>query len=111
MSKVYVLGGLLLIVLFLFVGILVRFTDFQSGLADTCVDSRTGANMSWEMARSIALASECAEGNLTDFRMCNAYTGTWWIELDLDRPGCSPACVVDVNTGEAKINWRCTGLR
>jgi len=42
--------------------------------------------------------------------MCNNYTGTYWIDLDIDKPGCNPACVVDTVTKTAEINWRCTGL-
>lgn len=42
--------------------------------------------------------------------MCNEYTGTWWIDLDIEREGCNPACVINVETRQAEINWRCTGL-
>ncbi len=43
---------------------------------------------------------------------CNDYTGTWWIGFVPDEPkeGCSPACVVDIETKVAEINWRCTGI-
>ena len=55
--------------------------------------------------------SECVEqGQLKETRLCNQETGTWWIDLDLDKPDCSPACVVDVSEKTAEINWRCTGL-
>ena len=40
----------------------------------------------------------------------NESTGTWWIDLDVVRPGCNPACVVNVANKPAEINWRCTGL-
>lgn len=43
--------------------------------------------------------------------MCNEITGTWWIDLDVeDAEGCNPACVINVVTNQAEINWRCTGL-
>jgi hypothetical protein len=41
---------------------------------------------------------------------CNEGTGTMWINLDMEKAGCNPACVIHVETGEAEINWRCTGL-
>jgi hypothetical protein len=41
---------------------------------------------------------------------CNEGTGTYWINLNLTREGCSPACVINVDTSLAEINWRCTGL-
>ncbi len=41
---------------------------------------------------------------------CNEGTGTYWINLNLTKQGCSPACVINVETQKAEINWRCTGL-
>jgi hypothetical protein len=73
-----------------------------------CISS-SGAVMGLDEARQIALESECGD-RLKDSCMCNNYTGTWWIDLDIQLEGCNPACVVDVETGEAVINWRCTGL-
>jgi len=69
--------------------------------------------MTAEEAIETALNSDCiAEGSLLeDTAVCNESTGTWWIDLDIDKPGCKPACVVDIKiAGEASINWRCTGL-
>jgi hypothetical protein len=110
MNKAYFWGGLLLVCIFLFVSILTRFVEFQGSSVDKCTDDETGQSMTWFEAREIALASECvAEGTLTDVRMCNQFTGTWWIDIDLEKPGCAPACVVNVVTGEATMNWRCTG--
>lgn len=78
---------------------------------DLCVDAQTGAEMSYGEAVDIAKQSTCTqEGDLTETRVCNASTGTWWIDLDAEKPGCNPACVVDVNTRTAEVNWRCTGL-
>ena len=42
--------------------------------------------------------------------VCNENTGTYWINLNITREGCSPACVVHIDTRKAEINWRCTGL-
>lgn len=67
--------------------------------------------MTLEDAKTIALKSTCTEnGTLAGTSMCNEYTNTWWLDLDIDEPGFAPACVVNVATGEAVINWRCTGL-
>jgi hypothetical protein len=67
--------------------------------------------MSLTEALSIASASECTQNaTLTDRHSCNSVTGTWWIDLNLEKEGCSPACVVNVDTKTAEINWRCTGL-
>jgi hypothetical protein len=76
-----------------------------------CIDSKTGAKMSYQEADGIALNSECIDrGQLKESHFCNSDTGTWWIELEIERPGCAPACVVDVNAKAAETNWRCTGL-
>jgi len=76
-----------------------------------CIRTDTGEEMSFSEAQEIALESECVgEGNLTDEYFCNQNTGTWWIDLDIEKEGCAPACVINVSTGEAEINWRCTGV-
>ncbi|MFH1592645.1 MAG: Kazal-type serine protease inhibitor domain-containing protein [Candidatus Woesearchaeota archaeon] len=67
------------------------------------------AGMSLSDARKIALDSECNQGNLGK-ALCNEGTKTWWIDLDIEKQGCNPACVVKTETGEVSINWRCTGL-
>jgi len=75
-----------------------------------CTDKSSGAQMSYEQAASIAKNSACAEqGQLEETHYCNTDTGTWWIDLSIEKPGCSPACVVNANDGSAEINWRCTG--
>ncbi len=64
-----------------------------------------------EEALEIAENSDCMqEGNLTDTIVYNEYTETWWIDFDIEIPGCNPACVVSEETKTAEINWRCTGL-
>ncbi len=63
-----------------------------------------------EQARSIAETSDCVvDGPLKDNAMYNEYTKTWWIDLDIDKPGCLPACVISEDQS-AEINWRCTGV-
>jgi len=71
----------------------------------------TCGDMTLSTAIAIAEGSDCvANGTLTGDYMCNDYTGTWWLDLDIDKEGCNPACVINVETEEAEINWRCTGL-
>jgi len=65
--------------------------------------------MSLDEAESIARGSECGD-RLKDVSSYNPSTKTWWIDLDIEKEGCSPACVVYVATGRTEINWRCTGL-
>jgi hypothetical protein len=60
-------------------------------------------------AKQIAINSECGD-TLKETYVCNELTGTYWIDLDIKMEGCNPACVVNVETREAEINWRCTGL-
>ncbi len=69
------------------------------------------AAITTEEAMDIAGDSECVqEGRLLEKYSYNGYTGTYWIEMESDKPGCNPACVVDVQTLEAEVNWRCTGV-
>lgn len=70
--------------------------------------------MSMEAAKAIAEESECTEkGTLTEYYFHNANTKTWWFDLSMmpefEQENCNPACVVSEETGEAEINWRCTG--
>ena len=79
--------------------------------SDSCVKADTQESMPLSEAREIALKSECLQqGELTGESFCNDYTGTWWLDLESNRPGCAPACVVDISTKKTEINWRCTGL-
>lgn len=76
-----------------------------------CAKSNTRERLSLSEAKQIALTSACAnEGKLQKTYSCNETTGTWWIDLDIQKPGCSPACVINVVDRQAEINWRCTGL-
>lgn len=77
---------------------------------ESCVDTDTGESMTLSEARGIAQRSECVkEGSLKETYFCNQSTGTWWLDLDIQKESCAPACVVDVSTKKAEINWRCTG--
>ncbi|MCX6695283.1 MAG: Kazal-type serine protease inhibitor family protein [Candidatus Altiarchaeota archaeon] len=71
----------------------------------------TPVTLTAEEAASIAAASDCtAEGTLTNNTYYNENTKTWWIDLEANKTGCSPACVIDEESKTAEINWRCTGL-
>jgi len=77
---------------------------------ELCQDSVSGASMSYAEAIAVAQASGCtSEGQITEDRDCNSFTGTWWLGLDIIQPGCTPACVVNVSNKTAEINYRCTG--
>lgn len=102
--KTFVLGVLLI---FLVVGCTARQAPEND---QVCVKEGTGEKLSLNEAKSIASNSECSQGALKEKYICNEITGTWWIDLDIEKEGCSPACVVNVATKEAEINWRCTGL-
>jgi len=66
--------------------------------------------MSEKRARSIAKNSECVnDGALKDNAFYNENSKTWWIDLDIGKPGCNPACVV-YEDETVEINWRCMGL-
>jgi len=74
-----------------------------------CQKKDTDIKLSLSEAKDIAFLSECGD-RLKDTYICNEITGTWWINLDIEKAGCSPACVINVETKTAEINWRCTGL-
>ncbi len=66
--------------------------------------------MSEKIARSIAETSSCVkDGPLKDKAIYNENSKTWWIDLDIEKPGCNPACVI-YEDETVEINWRCTGL-
>ena len=74
-----------------------------------CQKKGTETKLSLSEAKEIAFLSECGD-RLEDTYICNEITGTWWINLDIEKEGCNPACVINVETKMAEINWRCTGL-
>jgi len=75
-----------------------------------CTKQGTEYSLSYKEALDIAVNSECADYVLKETHVCNGITGTWWIDLESNKANCNPACVVNVQTKEAEINWRCTGL-
>jgi hypothetical protein len=87
-----------------------RQDNIETALNTTCA-ATTGETMTLEEALAIA-KEQCANGTLQRPVLCNNYTGTWWIDFRPEdgKKGCSPACVIDVATSTAEINWRCTGL-
>jgi hypothetical protein len=65
------------------------------------------------LAEAVIIAQQSActtAGSLTDNATYNPNAQTWWIDIDADKPGCAPACVVSAVDKTAEINWRCTGL-
>jgi hypothetical protein len=77
-----------------------------------CVSNETGTKMSLSEARKIVANSEISnQGTMKDTFLCNEGTSTWWIDMKptIEKQGCSPAYVVNINTKVVEINWRCTG--
>jgi len=78
---------------------------------ELCTKTGTDYSMGLSRAKQLAEASDCGQrGPLKEPYTCNADTGTWWLDSDIQKPGCYPACVVDVETNATETNWRCTGL-
>lgn len=85
--------------------------DPEPASSEYCSKLGTEVGMSLDEAVRLAESSECvSEGALKETYFCNDSTGTWWIDLEIDKPGCNPVCVVNVLDKTAKINWRCTGV-
>ena len=79
---------------------------------EVCTKKDTKLAMSLTEATEIAKSSECAQlGTFKNF-YCNDFTGTYWFDLEMYEPkeGCSPACVVNIESRTVEVNWRCTGL-
>ena len=74
-----------------------------------CLQEDVGDILTLSHAKEIAINSECGD-NLKEPFLCNEVTGTYWLDLNLEKEGCSPACVVSLKDRTASINWRCTGL-
>jgi len=75
---------------------------------ERCTKKDSGKYMTYSQAMKIAEKSACA-GVLQEAHWCNEVSGTWWIDTSLMKEGCMPACVVDVVSRTAEINWMCTG--
>ena len=86
-----------------------KTSDGRTFIEEFCSKIDTQELLTLADAKQIAINSECGD-MLKEPSMCNQETGTWWIDLDIEKEGCNPACVIDIITREASINWRCTGL-
>lgn len=79
-------------------------------IVDIGVSEALHSEMTQSEAREAAIAGVCGEeGTLKEGGFYNDWTGTWWIDMDVQMQGCSPACVVWPATGEVEVNYRCTG--
>lgn len=79
------------------------FTEQEREIPNEC------NGMKIDDAYMIARNGDCGVSLGSEF-FCNEGTETWWIDLDMEKNGCNPACVVDTVTELTDINWRCTGL-
>jgi hypothetical protein len=86
-----------------------RTSDDITFTEEYCTKQNTTFTLTLANAKEIAIDSECGD-RLKETYICNEFTGTYWIDLDIEKEGCNPACVIDLETREAEINWRCTGL-
>lgn len=112
MKKRFLILGLLLIALTSIGLILIVKPAPPFSPAENCVRIDTGVAMNFTRAKEIALKSECVkDGGLKGTHFCNESSGAWWIDLDISKEGCAPACVIDVASQQAEINWRCTGAK
>ena len=78
-----------------------------------CATSDKTLKMKRSEAFKIARQSECSKKGwiIPLVGSCNENSGTWWLNMiTKGHDGCSPACVVDITTQKAEINWGCTGL-
>lgn len=86
-----------------------KTSDDRTFIEEFCSKKDTQELLTLVDAKQIAINSECGD-NLKEPSICNQDTGTWWIDLDIEKEGCNPACVINVITKEASINLRCTGV-
>lgn len=77
-----------------------------------CTEEEAVGTMTEAEALAIGKQSCVKAGETLGKGMYNENTNTWWFDATLatTQPGCNPACVVNVETKQAEINWRCTGL-
>ncbi len=82
----------------------------ESGVADALGYCENPV-MDIHEAEQIAQNSDCvADGSIVGEGYYNPNSKTWWFDLDTEKQGCNPACVVSEETKTAEINSRCTGL-
>jgi hypothetical protein len=74
---------------------------------ETC-KATTGESMNIFEAQRIFDASACSrEGSAKEIHVCDEANGTWAIGILTYAKDCDPACIIDVKTKTAKIDWRC----
>ena len=98
--------------LFITIGLLLSAgcTTPQSLPPEPAQTAPATAAMTLEQAYAIAEQSSCMDvGDLTGEAFYNDSTGTWWFDLDAEREGCNPACIVTASDQTTEVNWRCTG--
>lgn len=81
--------------------------DGETFVEPSCSDEENVLTL--KDAKQIARESECSD-RLTGNYSCNNASGTYWLDLGIQKEGCNPACVVDIEHRNATINWRCTGF-
>lgn len=86
-----------------------KTSDGRTFIEEFCSKKDTQELLTLVDAKQITINSECGD-RLKEPSICNQDTGTWLIDLDIEKEGCNPACVIDVITKEASINWRCMGV-
>ncbi|NMC36383.1 hypothetical protein GYA49_05055 [Candidatus Beckwithbacteria bacterium] len=73
-------------------------------------NGENGALSEKEAIQIAESSTQCKQaGTLTQQRFYNENSQTWWIDIDGDKPGCNPACVI-YEDEHTEVNWRCTGL-
>ncbi|NCN07282.1 hypothetical protein GW933_01170 [Candidatus Falkowbacteria bacterium] len=84
-------------------------TDNNLIIADEefCI-AHTESNISSDEAYGVAKNSECAMvGTFKEDCSCDPETYICTFEIETDKPDCSPVCLVDLKTSEARVDWRC----
>lgn len=111
-KKIYIIITSILAVIIIAAVIVLVFIYNQKISGEYCLKAENGKKMSLSEAKKIAEESACAqEGIFLENHYCNENTGTWWIDLQIEGyESCSPVCVVNVETKQAEINYRCAGL-
>lgn len=87
----------------------------MAGCSEKSICQKKGTKLAMKTSDALRIAqnSACAkEGTIKTNNMCNDFTGTIWFDFEPREPkeGCNPACVVNIESRQAEINWRCTGL-
>ena len=118
MRKKYLLGLVFLMVIVL-VGCVGSEEEGEKVVEEKVVgegsisDDAICGEMKFSEARELGKKGECGDlGTYKENAFCNENTRTWWIDLACydEKEGCNPACVINMDTGEVEVNWRCMGL-